>query len=225
MNRVGRIIAIVLIVTCVCSLFLGCASTRRGQEQTKGAAVGAGVGAVIGGVLGYLVAGERGALIGASVGAAAGATAGYTYASRVYDNIEKSSNKVDTIEQASVQNQSYIDEQTKELEELVKRKDELDKQTAALANDYRDRKITAETLAANKAKYDKELADARIGLEAHQKELAYLKDSALPVTQKYGKQEQILKLENQISTVEKQNQEMERAIEESASCCQRLVSG
>ena len=225
MKRVSRIIAIILVMAWMCPLLMGCATTRRGQEQAKGTAVGAGLGAVVGGVLGYAIAGKEGAAIGAAAGAAVGGVAGYTWASRVYDNIEKSSNKAAALEEATAQNQQYIDRQSRELAELVEKNKKLDAETAALASEYRSRKITAEALAAKKTNCDKELADARKRLDAHQKELAYLTGSALPTTQKYGTQEQVRKLEHQIEIVQKQNTEMEKAIDERASYSQRLVAG
>lgn len=225
MNRAIRIVGIVLIVTLICPLFSGCATTRRGQEQAKGATLGAVIGAVVGGSLGALTGRKEGVLAGAAIGAVLGGGIGFAVASRQYDNIEKASNKAQLLDNAMGQNSRYIEEQTKELAQMEKTSKELDKQTAALASEYADRKITAEALATEKTKVDKEVADSRLQLEAHQKELAYLQESALPATQKYGTQEQIQRLESQISIVQEQNSKMEKAIEETASYSQRLVAG
>ena len=94
-----------------------------------------------------------------------------------------------------------------------------------LASEYSNKKVTAEALAAEKAKTDKEVAEARQILVTHQQELAYLQEWALPVLQKHGSQEQIQRLEGQITTIEEQNRKMERVIEESASYSQRLIAG
>jgi hypothetical protein len=225
MFRAKRIVSVILVMAVMCSTLSGCATTRREQEQAKGSAVGAGLGTLIGAGVGYAFGGRDGALIGAGLGAAVGGLAGYTYASRAYDNIEKASNRAAALEQATAQNQRYVDEQGRELAKLTERNKELDRETAALAAEYRNRKVTAEALAGKKAKYDKEVADARTNLDVHQKELAYLEGSALPATQRYGTEEQVSKLKSQIEKVQKQNAEMEKAIEERASCCQRLVSG
>ena len=226
MHRARAILSMTVCCSLLCTLLSGCAATtRKGQEQAKGTAVGAGVGAVVGGVVGGLLGGRRGILVGAGIGALVGGAAGYAYATHTYEKIEQAANKADQIDRATAQTANDIAKQQQVLCALSDANRQMDDETTCLARDYANRKIAAEVLQARKAEFDNKLVDARNALAMGQKEQAYLQDTARPAIGKYGTPEQVKQLEDQIATVQKQNAQLEKTVEERASFSERLTTG
>jgi len=219
-----RILTAVIALSLVFTITLGgCATTTKGKEQTKGAAIGAVIGGVVGAGLGFLVGGPRGAIYGAGAGMALGGVTGYAYASSVYEKIQSAKNKANALDEAIKRSASDVAALQKNVDTMQETNRKLDIQTSNLAAAYKSKQISAKDLGKEQASMEKILADSRQSLEHQQKELAYLENTARPAGKAYGNAEQQKQVEDQIEALKKQNAEMEKIIQEQANYSQRVM--
>jgi YMGG-like Gly-zipper len=150
----------------VAGLLAGCAGLSDTQRTTvESTAVGTGVGAAVGAGVGALVGGGRGAAIGAGVGGVVGAGTGYAWGSHVASKRAQYSRQEDYAN-ALLASARETQEQTRQYNTtLTADVQRLDRETARLVQQYRQRRIPKNALQRSRQETAAKLAEAEQQLQ------------------------------------------------------------
>jgi hypothetical protein len=150
----------------ITGLLAGCAGLSDTESTTaESTLIGTGAGAAVGAGVGALVGGGRGAAIGAGVGGVVGAGTGYAWGSHVASKRAAYSRQEDYVN-ALLASARETQEQTRQYNAaLTADIQRLDRETARLVQQYRQRRITKKALQRSRQETAAKLAEAEQQLQ------------------------------------------------------------
>ena len=219
----------------VTGLLAGCAGLSDTQRTTVestavgtgvGAAVGTGVGAAVGAGVGTLVGGGRGAAIGAGVGGVVGAGTGYAWGSHVASKRAEYSRQEDYVK-ALLASARETQEQTRQYNAtLTMDVQRLDRETARLVQQYKQRRITKSALQRSRQETVAKLAEAEQQLQHVESEIQ-IQQRALQQEQELARTSRVSShmrtMHAEITQLERQRDVLEQQVQTLASINTRLA--
>lgn len=156
----------------VTGLLAGCAGLSDSQRTTtESTLIGTGAGAAVGAGVGALVGGGRGAAIGAGVGGVVGAGTGYAWGSHVASKKAEYARQEDYVN-ALLASARETQEQTRQYNAaLTTDIQRLDRETARLVQQYKQRRITKSALQRSRQATAAKLAEAEQQLQHVESEI------------------------------------------------------
>jgi hypothetical protein len=211
----------------VTGLLAGCAGLSDSQRTTgESTVIGTGVGAAVGAGVGALVGGGRGAAIGAGVGGVVGAGTGYAWGSHVASKRAEFARQEDYVN-AMLASARETQEQTRQYNvTLTADIQRLDRETARLVQQYKQRRITKSALQRSRQETAAKLAEAEQQLQHVETEIN-IQQRALQQKQDLARTAQVPNhvraMHAEIRQLERQRGMLEQQVQTLASINARLV--
>lgn len=211
----------------VTGLLAGCAGLSDTQSTTaESTLIGTGAGAAVGAGVGALVGGGRGAAIGAGVGGVVGAGTGYAWGSHVASKRAAYSRQEDYVN-ALLASARETQEQTRQYNAaLTADIQRLDRETAQLMQQYRQRRITKRALQRSRQETAAKLAEAEQQLQHVEAEIQ-IQQRALQQEQELARTSRvpshIRAMHSEIRQLERQRDVLEQRVQTLASIDARLA--
>ena len=200
----------------------GCTTTDSGRTKAEGTAVGAGAGALLGAIIGGATGGGRGAVIGGAIGAAAGGAAGYAYGTHVANKKAEYASREDWLDDC-IASAHQVNAEAREYNAgLAAEIEELDAETARLAQAYEQKTAQREELVQEKARVEAKLEEANKNLDRVRWELEN-QEKVLAEARSSGNQAQTQVLEEEVRSLRDKVTELESHTETLASLSGRMA--
>jgi Glycine zipper len=211
----------------VTGLLAGCAGLSDSQRTTtESTLIGTGAGAAVGAGVGALVGGGQGAAIGAGVGGVVGAGTGYAWGSHVASKRAEYSRQEDYVK-ALLASARETQEQTRQYNAtLTTDVQRLDRETARLVQQYKQRRITKSALQRSRQETAAKLAEAEQQLQHVESEIQ-IQQRALQQEQQLARTSRVSShmrtMHAEIRQLERQRDVLEQQVQTLASINTRLA--
>ena len=218
-----KIIQLLLIALISVSL-VGCANIKDDSTRTKteGTLLGGGLGAGLGALVGGLAGGSQGALIGAGIGLGVGALGGFFVGKHVADKKAEYASREDWLD-ACIEHSERLNAETRQYNAHLRHDIQvLDKQSASLAAEYRNRKISRDKLRAAQNDSKRLLNDSQKTAAQLEKERAKQRQVANEA-RSLGDTRRAKKLDQEIAKLDKEIKQMRENNKKLANISMRLA--
>ncbi len=223
MRRYTRCVAVVLVILLGLS-FSGCASIQNDgtRTRTEGTLLGTGVGAGIGAGIGALLGDGTGALIGAGIGALVGGVSGYFVGDHIAKKKESYASEEEWLDGCIAQARQVNTEAAKYNATLKKDLLDLDKKSARMQADYKQKKVDREVMVAESKSVKKRQEEVAANMKILENEIANQK-TVLADAKTNQKIQEAKELDKEIAALQKKLDEMKAYNSKLASISVRVA--
>ena len=223
MRRHMHVVAMVLVVLLGLG-FTGCANIKNDgtRTRTEGTLVGTGLGAGIGAGIGALAGGGRGALIGVGIGALVGGVSGYFVGDHIAKKKESYASEEEWLEASIDQAHQVNAEAAQYNDKLKKDVADLDKKSAKLQADYKQKKVTRDAMLAESQAVEKRREEVAANIKILESEIAN-QNSVLADAKANNKTQEAKALDAEIAALQKKLAEMKAYNNKLASISVRVA--
>ncbi|MBP3731287.1 MAG: hypothetical protein J6I40_07455 [Mailhella sp.] len=218
-------IATAIAVCMISASLIGCANIQNDSTRTKteGTLVGAGVGAGVGAALGAIFGGNtKSTLIGAAIGAGVGSLGGFFVGKHVADKKSEYASYEDWLD-ACISDTHNLNEETRKYNaQLGKDINALDKESAALAAQYKKQAVSRDKMRAELKKVQALQKDSSDNIANLQQDVQKRRQASADA-KAHGNKGQAQKLDAEIARLDKQIKEMKAYNKRLANISVRLA--